>query len=353
MGHIISAEGVSTDPSKIRDVQTWPTPTSVKELRSFLGLSSYYRKFVQHYGIISKPPTNVLRKNEVFVWTAETEAAFQALKQALVTTLVLALPDFQLPFCIETDACASGIGVVLSQKGHPLAYVSKALGPKTRGLSTYEKEYMAIILALEQWRPYLQHSEFIIYTDQQSLAHINTQRLHTAWQQKVFTKLLGFTYKVVYKKGITNNVVDALSRHPAPSQIMAISTAVPQWLISITEAYAQDNKAKDLLQQLGVTNAPVGHFTLHQGVIKHKGRIWIPNVVSIQHQIFLALHASAMGGHSGFPVTYARIKQLFFWHNMKSTIKDWIKDCYICHQAKPDRSKYPSLLQPLPIPEHA
>ena len=84
------------------------------------------------------------------------------------------------------------IGAVLSQNGHPLAYVSKALGPKTRGLSTYEKEYMTIILAVEQWRSYLQHSKFTIYTDQKSLAQLDTQRLHTAWQQKIFTKLLGF-----------------------------------------------------------------------------------------------------------------------------------------------------------------
>jgi hypothetical protein len=139
LGHVISADGVSTDPAKIRDVQVWPQPTSVKELRSFLGLSGYYRKFVKHYGIISKPLTNLLKKGELFVWTAETETAFQTLKQALVSAPVLALPDFSLPFAIEIDACVVGIGAVLTQKGHPLAYVRKALGPKTQGLSTYEK----------------------------------------------------------------------------------------------------------------------------------------------------------------------------------------------------------------------
>lgn len=165
MGHIISADGVATDPSKNFAIQDWPTPITVKELRRFLGLSGYYRKFVRHYGIISKPLTNLLRKDVLFVWTSETEDSFQALKTALVTAPVLALPDFSLPFTIETDACAIGIGAVISQNGHPLAYVSKALGPKTRGLSTYEKEYMAIILAVEQWRSYLQHAEFTIYTD--------------------------------------------------------------------------------------------------------------------------------------------------------------------------------------------
>lgn len=235
-----------------------------------------------------------------------------------------------------------------------MAYVSKALGPKTKGLSTYGKEYMATILAVEQWRSYLQHDEFLIYTDQKSLAQLDTQRLHTAWLQKVFTKLLGFQYKVIYKKGVANNAADALSRHPAPpSQIMTISSAVPQWLISVVQAYDQDPAAQQLLQQLTVDPTSSGHYTLHQGVIKYKGKIWLSSYSQLQQKIYQSLHESAIGGHSGFPVTYARIKQLFYWPNMKTMIKDWVQSCVICHKAKPDRNKYPGLLQALPIPEHA
>lgn len=105
------------------------------------------------------------------------------------STPVLALPDFSKQFVIETDASKNGVGAVLMQQGHPLAFISKPLGP--RDLSTYEKEYMAILLAVEQWRTYLQLAEFTICTDQRSLIHLNEQRLHIAWQQKVFTKLLG------------------------------------------------------------------------------------------------------------------------------------------------------------------
>lgn len=104
LGHIIQPNGVSTDPEKIQVIQHWPAPTSVKELRSFLGLSGYYRKFVRNYGILSKPLTNLLRKGQLYIWTAETEDAFQALKQALITAPVLAMPDFQTPFVVETDA---------------------------------------------------------------------------------------------------------------------------------------------------------------------------------------------------------------------------------------------------------
>ena len=171
---------------------TWLVPANVKELRGFLGLAGYYRKkFVRHFGIISKPLTELFKKGAVYVWTSEHQVAFQTLRQALSSAPVLALPDFSLPFCIETDASGIGIGAVLLQKGHPLAYISKALGPRSKGLSIYEKEYLAILEAVHQWRHYLQFAEFLIYTDQKSLVQLSEQRLHTPWQQKVFAKLLG------------------------------------------------------------------------------------------------------------------------------------------------------------------
>lgn len=156
-----------------------------------MGLAGYYRKFVRHFGIISKPLTNLLKKNTLFIWTPDHETAFLILKQALCNSPVLALPNFSRPFCIETDASKGGVGAVLMQDGHPLAYLSKALGPKSCGLSTYEKEYMAILLAVQSWRSYLQFQEFVILTDQKSLIQLGDQRLHTTWQQKVFSKLLG------------------------------------------------------------------------------------------------------------------------------------------------------------------
>lgn len=173
LGHIISAQGVSTDPAKIQAIEQWPVPTSAKELRSFLGLAGFYRKFVRNFGMISRPLFNLLKKNSVFVWTIDHQQAFQVLKTALMTAPVLALPDFSKPFSIHTDACQYGVGAILMQQDHPLAFLSRALGPKNQGLSTYEKEYMAILLAVTQWRSYLQLAEFIIYTDHSSLTQLN------------------------------------------------------------------------------------------------------------------------------------------------------------------------------------
>jgi len=140
---------VATDPKKIVAVQQWPVPLSVKDVRNFLGLAGYYRHFVRHFAVITKPLTELLKKGVPFHWIEPQANSFQALKDALTSAPVLALPDFNRPFCVETDASGIGIGAVLMQGGHPLAFLSKALGPRSQGLSTYEKEYMAILLALD------------------------------------------------------------------------------------------------------------------------------------------------------------------------------------------------------------
>jgi hypothetical protein len=184
----------------------------VKEVHRFLGLAGYYRKFVRNFGQISRPLTDVLKKDVVFRWTEQTEASFRALQQALITTPVLAIPDFAKPFVVETDASDGGVGAVLSQDGHPLAYLSRALGPKNQGLSAYEKEFLAILLVVDHWRPYLQVQEFTIQSDHRSLASLDEQRLHTPWQRKALTKLLGLRYRIVYQPGKKNGAADALSR---------------------------------------------------------------------------------------------------------------------------------------------
>jgi hypothetical protein len=190
LGHIISEHGVATDLEKINTMLHWPTPTSITEVRAFLGLTGYYRKFVKGYGTIAKPLTAVLR-HKTFQWTAEAQAAFDNLKVAMTTAPVLTLPNFQLPFQVETDACGEGIWAVLMQEGRPIAFLSKALGDKHKSLSIYEKEFLALIMAVEKWRPYLQRQEFIILTDHKSLSYLQEQNLHSEMQRKVMTRLMG------------------------------------------------------------------------------------------------------------------------------------------------------------------
>ena len=258
-------------------------------------------------------------------------------------------------FTVETDASESGIGAILSQDGHPVAYISKALGPRTKGLSTYEKECMAVLMAVEHWRSYLQMGEFIILTNHHSLMHLSDQRLHTPWQHKAFTKLLGLSYKICYRKGSHNGAADALSRkfQEDKEQLCHISACTPTWLQEVTEGYNQDPYSTQLLTELSLNPSARKHFSLNSGLLKYKGRVWIGNNQALQLKLLTEIHASPVGGHSGFPVTYRKLKQLFAWPSMKKMTKVFVQQCQICLQAKPDRAKYPGLLQPLPVPDGA
>ncbi|WVZ86941.1 hypothetical protein U9M48_033652 [Paspalum notatum var. saurae] len=354
LGHILSQEGISTDPDKIKVVAEWPVPSNSKELRNFLGLAGYYRKFVRHFAIVSKPLFELLKKHALFVWTEGHQTTFEALKNALCSAPVLALLDFSKPFCIETDACGVGVGAVLLQDGHPLAYISRPLGPKSAGLSTYEKEYLAIIIAVDQWRSYLQNQEFIIYTDQRSLTHLSDQRLNTPWQQRVFTKLLGLQYRVVYKPGLTNRAADALSRRVHPdAQVLAISNVDQVWVNAVIKGYESNPDAQSLISKLAVAPDAVSNFSLASGLLRHKSRIWLGHNEALHQQIMSTLHSGPIGGHSGFPVTYRRIAKLFSWKGMKKDVKLFVANCQVCAQAKPDRAKLPRLLLPLPVPSSA
>lgn len=276
LGHTISVDGVSTDPAKLEAIASWPTPASIKELRSFLGLAGYYHRFVRHFGIISKPLTQLLKKHSLFIWTSEHDDAFQVLKTAMCQSPVLALPNFAKPFAIETDASNAEVGVILMQEGHPLTFFSKALGVKSRGLSTYEKELMAILLAVQLWRPYLWFQEFVILTNQKILTQLMNQRLHTHWQQKVFTKLLSLQYRIVYRSGSDNRAADALSRHPSPSIVCsAITSLIPSWEAVVLASYTNDSLAAGLLSKLALDPSAVPHYTLQSGLIHYRSCMWL------------------------------------------------------------------------------
>ncbi|XP_024314628.1 uncharacterized protein LOC112270762 [Brachypodium distachyon] len=299
LGHVINAQGVANDEKNIAAVQNWPPPHNAKEVRGFLGLAGYYRKFVRHFAVISKLLTELLKKHALFLWTSETDHAFETLKTALVSAPVLALPNFTKTFILATDASDLGIGAVLTQEGHPLAFLSRALGLRSRGLSTYKKECLAILMAVDRWRPYLLQSEFIIRTDQWSLIHLDDQHLTTPWQQKALTKLMGLRYRIQYKKGAENRAANALSRRGGDSgECAAISAGVPVWL--------------------------------------DQGRVWLGANSALQQEILKHSHESALGGNSGFHVTYNRIKRAFSWPGLKQDARSFVAACNISKQAKPE-----------------
>lgn len=350
LGHVISKDGVATDTSKTSAMQAWPVPSTPTELRGFLGLTGYYRKFVPHYGIIAKPLTQLLTKKG-FTWNDKAQQAFDMLKQAMVSTPVLALPDFARPFAIETDACDTGVGAVLTQDGHPVAYLSKALGVRNQKLSTYEKEFLAVMMAIDKWQPYLQRAPFEIVTDHKSLCALGDQQLATDLQRKAMSKMVGLQFSFRYKKGSDNGAADALSRVGHLLALDALSLCQPQWLQEVANSYETNPDSQDLLAKLAITTTDDQGRTLQNGVIRQRGRLWIGANSALQTKLVAALHHSAVGGHPGATATYHRVRKLFAWPGLKRAVEDFVKQCAVCQHAKHEHTHPAGKLQPLPIPK--
>lgn len=197
-----------------------------------------------------KPLTQLL-KNNSFLWGQEAQLAFENLKQIMGQSLVLALPNFNDTFTIEADALGQGIGAVLMQKGHPIAFFSQALTPRHLTPSTYERELLAIIQAVQRWHQYLMDRHFIIKTDQQSLKYLLENKISTPFQQKWLSKLLGYDYEILYKKGIENKVANALSRITTAELLhLAVSSSLSDLMEIIKEAWQHDPHLAIIITEL-------------------------------------------------------------------------------------------------------
>ncbi|MCO5564779.1 hypothetical protein L7F22_018447 [Adiantum nelumboides] len=174
LGHIISKEGIRMDPEKLRVIDEWPKPCNVHELRSFLGMCSYYRRFIRDFSMIAGSLHDLTKKKAKYVWTPKENTTFMQLKAKLMTQPLLVLPDLKKPFEVHCDTCGDSIGAILSQEGHPIAYESRRLNSQERGLGVYEKELISVIHALQSWKHYLLGTAFVIYIDHQSIRYFMT-----------------------------------------------------------------------------------------------------------------------------------------------------------------------------------
>jgi hypothetical protein len=175
LGHVLTAEGVAVDPEKIEAVLEWQQPKSVTDIRSFLGLAGYYRRFIENFSKIAKPMTELLKNNVPFVWSPKCEASFQELKSLLTTTPVLTLPDIRKDFVVYCDASRPGLGCVLMQDGKVVAYASRQLRKYEENYPTHDLELAAVVHALKIWRHYLIGNKCDIYIDHKSLKYFFTQ----------------------------------------------------------------------------------------------------------------------------------------------------------------------------------
>lgn len=200
MGHIISVEGVRMDPDKIRAIIYWPTLENLTQLRRFFGLCGFYHQFVSGYSRHAARLTDLMKKG-AFIWTPEAQECFMRFKQIMTSCPILALPDFMKPFELQCDALGEGIGVMLMQEKHPIAFESRKLKGPERGYSIYDKEMLAIMHALAKFRQYLIGSKFYIKTDHNSLRHFLGQRDLNDCQQKWVSKLQSYDFDITYFKG--------------------------------------------------------------------------------------------------------------------------------------------------------
>lgn len=216
LGHIITSSGMRADPKKIECMISFPRPTTLTETQRFLGMCNYYRRYVQDYAKIAKPLYNLCRKDIPFIWNENCETAFSKLKKSLTTSPVLIFPNFGDTFIVTTDASDYAVGAVISQGNiphdKPIQYFSKTLGPAQIKYSTIEKELLAIVWAVENFRHYLYGREFLIVTDHKPLTYLlSTKNINSRLHRWKLT-LMEYNFKIVHKNGVQNVVADALSR---------------------------------------------------------------------------------------------------------------------------------------------
>ncbi len=199
LGHIVSADGIQTDTQKTERVSTWPTPTSQKEVQQFLGLASYYRRFVKDFAAIAKPLYQLTEKTAKFLWSEDAQAAFDELRQRLVSALTLCFPDYSLPFILDTDASDVGIGAVLSQRHNDgservIAYASRTLSQPERRYCVTRRELLAVVTFVQQFRSYLLGREFLLRTNHGSLTWLTNFKEPEGQLARWLERLQEFTF---------------------------------------------------------------------------------------------------------------------------------------------------------------
>ncbi|CAM8882492.1 unnamed protein product [Rhodiola kirilowii] len=351
LGHLISPSGLDVDLDKICAIREWTLPTTVKQLRSFLGLAGYYRRFIHQYAKIAAPLTALLCK-DAFVWTPQASNAFESLKAALTQAPTLALPDFTKSFEIQSDASGEGMGAILLQGHKPIAYFSNQFNRSMQQASTYVRELCALVSAIQKWRHYLLGTRFTIHTDHQPLRTILTQAMHTPDQQKWVAKLMGYEFYVVYRPGRDNKLADALYRisHVVCQSMHGTFTPELSILRALRNALQRDDSTRQVIQGYETQPDQFPNHNFKDGLLLYRDKLVIPEDPTLRDLILQEYHDTAVGGYAGIQRTLARVGAHFYWSSINNDVKLYVQQCATCQQVKSLNSKPQGLLQPLPLP---
>ncbi|UYV63096.1 hypothetical protein LAZ67_2003113 [Cordylochernes scorpioides] len=339
-GHLVDSKGIYPDPEKIEAIAKFPTPKSITDVRSFIGLCSYYRRFIENFAEKAVPLHEVLKKDNKFMWNSDQQDAFDSLKKALMSEPVLAYFEEQLPTELHTDASGYGIGAVLVQindgKERPVGYASRTLSKAEKNYSTTERECLAAIWAINKFRPYLFGREFVIVTDHHALCWLSNLKDPTGRLARWALKLQ--EYNVTEEA--YNDEDDDIPSITALTCFEAEQRKDPKIskLIEETERFGAESKGYEMLKgTLYKKNFdPLGNQHL----------LVIPKHLRLE--LLKSLHDAPTAGHLGFSKTYERVKNKYFWPGLLRDIRKYVAHCKECQRKKQSTQKPPGLLKAIP-----
>lgn len=332
LGYVLSEKGLSVDASKIQPVLDYSTPKTVKDIRRLLGLAGFYQKFIRNYSEITTPISDLLKKNrKTFTWSEAADLALGKLKTALVTAPVLSNPDFSQPFIIETDSSDLAIGAVLVQIQSGvrkcIAYYSKKLSSTQRKYSATERECLAVLLSIENFRHFVEGSQFIVQTDAMSLTFLKTMSIESKSPRiaRWALKLSKYDLLLEYKKGSENIPADALSR-----SINTVVPVLPDVFISQLKRQIEDRPSR--FKDFRIVDGKIFKFITNTSMVDDPGTRWkyvVP--VAERKNIIKEIHQEA---HLGFLKTLAKIREKYYWPRMSTEIKRFCHTCEVCKESK-------------------
>jgi hypothetical protein len=362
LGHVVNSDGITMEQDKVKAIREWPPPKSITEVRSFLGLAGYYRRFVKNFSDISAPLTELLQTDVKWEWNDRQQQSFNELKDSISSAPVLVIPDDSLPFVVTTDASVYAVGATLSQdhgKGQqPIAFLSHKLHSAEQRYPTHEQELLAIIIALKEWRHYLHGRKFKIITDHRSIQFLSTQPNLSPRQIRWSESLQQFDYEVQYKPGKTNVVADALSRRSdhrnssVPTQlsnlVASTHSIANDLLVQVKSAYQNDPTCLELLAN-NTTNRK-SLYQIRNQLIFSGNQLYIPADDSIKSALMKEAHDSATSGHVGMTKTLDSLSRFYFWPKMQLDVREYVGSCRACQSNKPRSQNQPGLLRSIPHP---
>ncbi|GJW23850.1 reverse transcriptase domain-containing protein [Tanacetum coccineum] len=300
LSHVVNQSGILVDPGKMEAVKNWKAPTTSSEIRSFLGLAGYYRRFIANFSKIGKPLTLFTRKNQKYMWSVEQEEAFQTLKINLCDAPILSLPDGVEDFVVYCDASNQGLGCVLIQRNKVITYVLRQLKIHEKNYTTHDLELGAVVFALKIWRHYLYGMKSVIYKDHKSLQHIFDQKELNMSQRRWIELFSDYECEIRYHPGRANVVADALTQG---------------------EAFNQKNVFAERLHGLDQQMERKGDGSLY-----FMDRIWVPLVGGVRTVIMDEAYKSRYSVHPGADKMYYDLRDMYWWPGMKRDIATYIPE---------------------------